>query len=263
MLNAMTHNLQTRFLASGRSFLFVGVAAMALSACGASQEEGQSETPNIDPATSSALEDELLVDPDLVESGNVNNALDPSGPNSGAQPSPTSADAEGSKAAAAESLGSKGLLSAPEPTIMSGEDCLGCEGNRTGVTLGARADIQAGKNGAGTCDAKLEYDAKWATRMPRAMKVYPRSVVKEAAGVDGGACNIRAVTFTTKVAIKDVVDYYYTRARNNKYSAEYQLRDGEHTLGGARESDDAAFVIFMRQLSNGLTEVDIVANKGR
>lgn len=243
----------------GQSALYAALAALALSACGVSEDDTDSPSQNIDPATSSALEDELLVDPDLVESGNLNNVLDPSGPNSGAQPSQTSATSESSKAAASAEMAETGLLNAPEPTIMASEDCVTCDGERTGATLGARADIQS----KGKCDANLKYDAKWATRMPSAMKVYPRAVVKEAAGVDGGPCNIRAVTFTTMVGIKDVVNYYYTRARNNKYSTEYQLRDGEHTLGGARESDDAAYIVFLRKLDNGLTEVDIVANQGR
>jgi len=246
-----------------RGLLLCGLALITLSACGVGSEDTSSPGEDLDPATSGALEDELLVDADLVEGSNINNVLDPSGPNSGEQPSATAASASDSKAAANASAGTAGLLSAPEPTVMAADDCLACDGDRTGVTLGAQAEIQSGKRGKGTCDAKLQYDAKWATRMPPALKVYPRSVVKEAAGVDGGLCDIRAVTFTTRVGVKDVVDYYYTRARNNKYSAEYVIRDGEYMLGGARDVDDAAYVVLLRPLSNGLTEVDIVANNGR
>lgn len=267
MLYAMTHRIMARQPIAQpinmRAFLLTGMASLVLSACGVGQDEAKNApAADVDPSTSSALEDELLVDPDLVEAGNINNALDPSGPNSGAQPKAVGASTEDSKAEAAGQAGGIGLLKAPEPVIIENGDCLGCDGDRTGATLGAKADIDAGKRGKPACDGNLQYDAKWATRMPISFKVYPRAIVKEAAGVDGGDCNIRAVTFTTKVNIKDVVDYYYTRARNNDYSAEYLLRDGEHSLGGTRKKDDGAFVIFLRRLDNGLTEVDIVANNG-
>lgn len=264
MLKAMTHIINDRRSIALRALLLTGMASLALSACGVGQDDEKNRTAaDIDPAMSIALEDELLVDPDLVETGNINNALDPSGPNSGAQPKAVGASSADSRAEAASQIGGSGLLTAPEPVIMEDSDCLGCDGDRTGATLSAKADIDAGKRGKPACDGKLQYNAKWATRMPAGFKVYPRAVVKEAAGVDGGDCSIRAVTFTTKVDIKDVVDYYYTRARNNDYSAEYKLRDGEHALGGIRDQDDGAYVIFLRRLSNGLTEVDIVANNGR
>jgi hypothetical protein len=264
MLKAMTLRITAHQCITARAFLLTGMASLALCACGVSQDEAKNApAADVDPATSSALEDELLVDPDLVEAGNINNALDPSGPNSGAQPKAVGASTADSKAEAAGQVGGNGLLKAPEPVVTEDGDCFGCDGDRTGATLGAKADIDAGKRGKAACDGNLQYDAKWATRMPIGFKVYPRAIVKEAAGVDGGDCDIRAVTFTTKVDIKDVVDYYYTRARNNDYTAEYQLRDSEHSLGGTRESDDGAFVIFLRRLGNGLTEVDIVANNGR
>ncbi|WOE76207.1 hypothetical protein [Alterisphingorhabdus coralli] len=256
-----------RLIRQGGTFVrlatLAGATALLLSACGVGSESEEEIDAATDPAIAGALEEELLVDPDLVEQANRNNALDPQGANTGAVPAPKPADVKASREAAVKQFGSKGIMNAPEPKTVSAEECPGCEGDRTGVTLGAKADIQAGKRGKAKCNAKINYDAKWAARMPPELPVYPKGNVTEAAGVDGDSCNLRAVTFTTGNSIKEVVDYYYTKARRARYSAEYLIREGEHTLGGVRQSDDAAYVIFLRKRGKDLTEVDIVANNGR
>ena len=241
---------------------------LALTACG-SLDNDNAEAENIDadlvdaskdPAMTGALQDQIQVDPDLTEQSNRNAAVNPQGAPNGAVP--TLEGAKGGKAAANAEFEGKGMLSAPKPTLAKAGDCKTCDATQ-GTTLGAKAAAQSGGRGKGTCDAKLTYDMGWANRMPPEFAVYPRANVKEAAGVDGGLCDIRVVNFTTREGMKDVVDYYYTKAKRSGYSAEYQLRDGEHVLGGARDADDGAYVIFMRKLSNGYTEVDIVANNGR
>ena len=78
-----------------------------------------------------------------------------------------------------------------------------------------------------------------------------------------GICDIRVASFTTPTARQNVVDYYYTRARMSGYSAEYQVRDGEHVLGGVRDHDGGAYFITFNAASGGGTAVDIVANNGR
>ncbi|MEZ5708596.1 MAG: hypothetical protein R3E02_04310 [Blastomonas sp.] len=238
--------------------------ALSLSACGSSEAEGDAADADAallddaqDPAMTGALEDQILVDPDLVDQSNQNAVLGQSG-NDGlpSGTAPKGAAAAGKAAAEAELSGTK-MLSAPEPRVVSAEECKDCS---QGVTLGAKAEMQQG--GKGSCNAKLTYAMGWANRMPEAFKVYPRANVKEAAGFEGGSCNVRVVNFTTPVALKNVVDYYYTKARRSGYTAEYQLRDGEHVLGGVNESTDGAYVLFLRPMSNGGTEVDIVANNG-
>ena len=205
-------------------------------------------------------QDDILVDPDMVENSNKNAAT---GTQKGVDGSlPTTKGAEGGKEAAMAEFEGRGMLHAPKPTAAKPGDCKTCD-SAGGTTLGAKAQAQAGGRGKGTCDAKLTYDMKWASKMPPEFAVYPRANVKQAAGVDGGLCDIRVVNFTTRENMKDVVDYYYTKARRGGYDAEYQLRDGDHVLGGTREVDDGAYVIFLRDLPGGGTDVDIVANNGR
>ena len=242
---------------------------LSLAACG-SNEASEEELANLDanltsdPAMNDALDDAILVDPDLTDQANRNAIRGANGPADGSvPPGATYAGAgEGGKAAANAALGGK-MLSAPKPRQMTSDDeCTSCAGSE-GMTLGAKAEQQSAKRGKGTCDQKLSYDMGWANRMPPEFPVYPKANVQEAAGVEGGLCDIRVVSFTTASPMKSVVDYYYTQAKRGGFSAEYLLRGGEHVLGGTRGSDDGAYVITLNKRSGGGTAVDIVASNGR
>jgi hypothetical protein len=99
--------------------------------------------------------------------------------------------------------------------------------------------------------------------MPTEFPVYPKGRVTEAAGVEGGICDIRVVSFSTSASMQAVADYYYTRARKSGFTADYEVRDGEHVLGGTRDNDGGAYVVTLNALPGGGTSVDIVANNGR
>ena len=247
--------------------LLISVAlALPLVACGKSKtdEAAVAELDNkltgkgSDPAMNGALNDRILVDPDLTGNANANAVKAASRPLSGAIP----ADRGYNNDASIEALDSAKLMRAPKPAVVGKEECTNCGANR-GVTLGALAAEQGVTSGKGTCDAKLQYGAGWANRMPAEFPVYPKGRVKEAAGVDGGICDIRVATFTSSAKMQDVVDYYYTRARRSGFSAEYQIRAGEHVLGGTRDNDGGAYFITFAPHSGGGTSVDIVANNGR
>jgi hypothetical protein len=241
-----------------RNLLVMSGAALALVACqNANDEAAQNEDAALladaaDPAMKGALEDQILVDPDLVDKSNRNAVLgegsDGSVPSAGASKGQLAAVEK----AAATAIGPRGLMKAPEPKQVAAEDCKDCN---QGSTLGAKAAQQTG-----VCQGKLDYAMGWASRMPADFAVYPRANVKEAAGVDKGQCNIRVVNFTTPAALKSVVNFYFTKARRGGYSAEYQLRGADHVLGGTK--GEAAYVLFLKPMANGGTEVDIVANGG-
>ncbi|MEP7351175.1 MAG: hypothetical protein ABI668_14645 [Sphingorhabdus sp.] len=211
-----------------------------------------------DPAMNAALNDRILVDPDLTDGGNANAVKSANKPLSGAIPADRGYEGD----ASIEALDGAKLMRAPKPAVVGEEDCTNCGTNR-GQTLGALAADQGVTSGKGTCDAKLQYGAGWATRMPPEFPVYPKGRVKEAGGVDGGICDIRVATFTTSAKMQNVVDYYYTRARKSGFSAEYQVRAGEHVLGGTRDNDGGAYFITFNPHPGGGTSVDIVANNGR
>lgn len=215
--------------------------------------------PSSDPAMNDALEDSILVDPDLTGQANGNAIRGANGATSGAVPPGANYDG----ASAGTAMSGK-MLSAPKPRQMTSDDeCSSCGGSGDGMTLGAKADTQYAQRGKGTCDAKLSYNMSWANRMPPEFPVYPKANLQEAAGVEGGLCDIRVVSFTTASSIKAVVDYYYTRAKRGGYNAEYLLRGGEHVLGGTNENDGGAYVVTLNKAAGGRTAVDIVASNGR
>jgi hypothetical protein len=242
-------------------------AVLALSGCGKKASDAAAVAAldekltgkGSDPAMNAALDDRILVDPDMTDNANVNVVKTADKPLSGALPPDNGY--EGAIASGEELDGAK-MLHAPQPTIVAAQDCQNC-GEKRAVTLGGLAADAGVARGKGTCDAKLQYGAAWATRMPFEFPVYPKGRVKEAGGVEGGICDIRVVSFTTSSARQDVVDYYYSRAKHAGYSADYEVRAGEHMLGGTRDNDSGAYVITFTALSGGGTAVDIVANNGR
>ncbi len=180
--------------------LLLGMAlALPLAGCGgdSGNEAAVAELDNnlvgkgSDPEANGALNDRILVDPELTDSANVNSVKGSDKPLSGAAPAGRGYDGD----ASIEALDSAKLMRAPKATVVTAEDCTNC-GERRAATLGGLAADQGVTRGKGTCDAKLQYGAAWANRMPPEFPVYPRGRVKEAGGVDGGICDIRVASFT-------------------------------------------------------------------
>ena len=265
MMHSTAGRLRSSFHALAVVALSIGVAGCrdnpATSGPGAGDDRvdatGQAAR---DPAMRAALEDQIMVDPKLVAQSNRNAVTPGNAPIDGAVPavvnSRAARDAEAAAAAALQAGG--GMMRAPAPVAASEAGCTDCAANRP-VTLGAKAE-QQGLAKRGGCDARLTYGNEWARRMPAAFPLYPQAMVREAAGVDGGVCDIRVVNFQTAASLQSVVDYYYTLARRAGYPAEHRLVDGEHQLGGVR--GEQAFVVMARR-DGALTDVDIVASGGR
>jgi len=207
-----------------------------------------------DPAIKGALEDRIMVDPKLTGQANRNAAGPGNRPIDGGIPGIAGGKAAtAAEAAAALKVGK--LL--PTPKALPFEaGCDGCEAKERPVTIGALAREQS----KGGCDAKLTYGNAWAERLPAAFKVYPRATLREAAGIDGGQCNIRVVNFQTAAPMQIVLDYYHTLAVHNGYTSDHRVNGNEHMLGGTK--GDLAYVLFMRR-DGGMTDVDLVASGGK
>lgn len=225
--------------------------ALALAACGDNKQAGQS-TRDEDPALTSALGDQIMVDPDLASQNLGSAALSGGGPANGELPvqSSTPEAIAAAKADAAKLLGGV-VQSAPVPranvTTSQADGAVTAEG-MAHLLLGAWTN----------CPDKVQYSASWAAKLPSALPIYPRGAVQEAAGTDKDGCRLRVVNFITPVNVKEVIDFYYTRSRSAGYSAQYKLEGADHVLGGTKGT--AAYVIYVRRLADGLTEVDLVAS---
>jgi hypothetical protein len=203
-----------------------------------------------DPAITSALQDQIMVDPQLGRQANGDAVRPPSQPYSGGV-------ASDAVAANGEKIDTAALLKTPAPV----KECTQCAAARDSVTLAGIAGRQKNVRTKG-CAGSLQYSASWAQRLPADLPLFPQARVTEAAGAQGGKCALRVVSFSAAQPIQTMLDWYYTKAVRAGYSAEHQVDGTEHILGGTRARDDGAYVLFLSPRKDGGTDVDLVANNG-
>lgn len=201
-----------------------------------------------DPALKSALQDQIMVDPALVQQANADTVRPPAQPESGAVPP----DAIATRTTPAEA---EKIRAAPPAS----GDCRQCAIARQSLTLGALAERQGGK--AGQCAASVAYSAGWANRLPMGVPLYPDARVAEAAGTDGNGCALRVVSFASAAPMQRLLDWYYTRTSGAGYAAEHSAEGDQHVLAGTRKQG-GAFMLYLKPRKDGGTDVDLMADGG-
>jgi hypothetical protein len=201
-------------------------AALALAACnrGGGEDNLADLANDADPAVTSALNDQILVDENLATQSNKN----------AARPSPTPAAA--SYPAPDASPPAPGKAAGPPPALAGAKGC--------------------------SDPARFDYNMAWAGKLSPSFPVYPGGKVTEAAANNSGGCSTRVVTFATADHWQRVLDWYHTRAVRAGYTSEHQVREGDHILAGSNEGDKGAFYLIVTPKGKG-SEVALIANKGR
>ena len=235
------------------SRILVASAALLLAGCGWFGSDAEEPVREEDPATTGALGDQIMYDPDLAGQNRADSAaFVPSG--DGSVPT-VDGGAEAIAAARADALrivgGPGKMQKAPAP-----QEVAGALPTDSRLTAAARAAASPGGNG--DCAARAQYTMQWAARLPAAFPVYPRGAVQEAAGSDASGCSLRVVNFVTPVPLGEVMDFYFSRARAAGFSAQRVLQDGDDVLGGVKGA--ASYVVYARRLPSGNTEIDLVTN---
>jgi hypothetical protein len=224
------------------AFLFRSAALaglLALAACSRSPENNLAEMDNsligngADPALTSALEDQILVDPNLVQQTHPNTVRPPETPVQAQYP----ADGAGGSAAAG-GAGSAGQTREAAAATAGGAE---------------RATPSA-------CGAPFVYGNEWANRLPAEFPTYPGGRVTEAAGSDRGLCHMRVVTFTPPDPYNRVLEHYRSLADRAGFSVEQQTRGGDQVLGGTR--GEAAYYLIVTPTQSG-SDVALIVNNGR
>jgi hypothetical protein len=232
--------------------------ALLLAACGTAPEEPRNldtldrelaavntASPAADPALRSALRDQIMVDPALVQQANGDALRPPPQPQSGMIP-PDRAP-EQPKAAENEPL-----RTAPPATA----GCPQCAAARRSLTLGALAEAQGGRTAG--CAEAVSYSAGWANRLPAGVPLYPDARVAEAAGADRPGCALRIVSFASAAPVQRLLDWYYTRTARAGYRAQHGADGTMHTLGGTKRG--AAFLLILTPRADGGTDADLMAD---
>lgn len=212
---------------------------LALAACGRGDEGNNlAEMDNsligngADPALTSALEDQILVDPNLTQQSHPNQARPPATPVQAQYPADSAPGGAGA----------------------------GTAHDRVREAAAATNGGGAGQAVPGACGVPFSYGNGWANRLPAEFPAYPGGRVTEAAGNDRGACQVRVVTFTTADPANRVLDYYRGLAARSGFSAEQQTRGGDQVLGGTR--GEGAYYLIVTPTSAG-SDVALIVNNGR
>jgi len=199
---------------------------LALAACGGGEADNLAAIDNglagndVDPALTSALEDQIMVDRNLAGQAHPNQARAPETPVAAQYPAGTGAATR--RATAAAGMG------------------------------------EAGATGA--CSARFDYGEEWARRLPAAFPAYPGWRITEAAGNNHGECRVRVVTFTTGDDWRRVIDFYRGVAQRAGYDAEEQARGEDHVLGGVNARTDGAYYLIVTPTRQGSEVALIVNN---
>jgi len=218
--------MQTRFALLCRTAALAGL--LALAACNRGDDniaalDNELLANGADPALTSALEDQILVDPNLVQQAHPNTVRPPETPAQAQYPA----------------------------------------GPASRATAGAQsASAAQGDPGSTVCGAPFDYGPEWADRLPAEFPLYPGGRVTEAAGANTRACRTRIVTFQTRDPFQRVIEHYRNLAGRAGFSAEHQRRGADHLLGGVNQRTDGAFVVIATPLPAG-TDVALIVNNGR
>lgn len=205
---------------------------LALAGCGGGGDNNLAEMDNsligngADPALTSALEDQILVDPNLVQQTHPNSVRPPETPVQAQYPADGAGAAAGGQARQASADGG-GSAGPPTPSA---------------------------------CGVNFVYGNEWANRLPAEFPAYPGGRVTEAAGADRGGCHMRVVTFTTSDPYNRVLEHYRSLADRAGFSAEQQARGGDQVLGGTR--GEAAYYLIVTPIQSG-SDVALIVNNGR
>ena len=217
-----------------------------LAACGQSDSSDENG-PVTDPAVAQALNDPIMVDPDLSSRNEGAAAITVDSNNALPVLPPTPAAMAAARAEAAAILGG---VSIAVPTG---------KGSATSLPDGASAaDHLAIVPGGVMCAGRITSGAIWAARLPPELPVYPRGATMAAFGVDSGACHARVVRYVTPIPPAEVIAFYWTRLTQARYKPERrETTDGVEVLSG--RNGNVAFDLRVRggQGRDALTHVEL------
>jgi hypothetical protein len=254
--------------------LSVGLASLSACSKDASKEEAAKLDETLlgkgkasDPALTAALEDQIMVDPSLATQSNAHAVRSADQPlqapiptEAAGGPAPPSAKTLGQRVAE-QSPGPAPGASYPKTASLAAAQVPSAKPSASASPVAVTGKAKLSQASFSGCGLAVSYSMAWSARMPADLPLYPQAKVSEAAGSDSGVCRLRAVTFSSSAAPRNLIDYYLTTARNAGYQADLSNANGEQMVAGNR-ADGAAFYIIITPRTSGGTIADLVANRG-
>lgn len=228
---------------------FVMGAAALLTACGEATEEAPPSPVNdIDPQVARALNDPLMIDPDLSHRNEANAAITIGYDH--ALPSFKANEATASRAREAarlELLEEGPLADLPIPQSPAGLVNLAQVWDVPGVLAALKLPEE--------CQSDIAGDFAFAADMPPGAGIMPHGMVRVAAASNSSACAMRLVRYTTPAPIEDVLQYHFNTADRARIDPVY-FEAPERIVKGERRGKNIE--VHARLGSGNLTEVDLV-----
>ena len=230
------------------AFPFALLACLALAAC--SDSESEQGNPDLfpDPLLARALNDPLMVDPDLAWRNEANAVI----AYRDGHPLPPFEAREDAANRAREAARIELIEGGQIPAIPDASQAAGLASLAALTT--ADAMLEAVK-GPMNCVEGLEDNLIWSTRMPQTSSIMPHGMVQQAAGVDEGNCVIRVVRYLTPASREDVLEYHFTKADRARFRIERFEMPEPHLRAERR---DQVLTVHMREGPGGLTAVDLI-----
>lgn len=209
-----------------------------LAACGQDDSKAMARVER-DPLLVQALNDQLMVDPDLAMLNEGNAALtisfDRSLPPIDASPDTVALTRDQMRM---QLLEGGSIPDLPQPGKASGDNSI------IAATCGP--------------SESLDRSAIWAARLPSYAAIPPRGAVAKAEGGDLPRCRIRQVFYLTPLELKEVTQFHFTLASRAGMNPKLSTRSGGSLIITAQR-EGAQLAIEAQQSPDGLLSVKIVS----
>ena len=230
------------------AFLFPIAAAFGLSSC-ADEHAAETEAVvnNVDPYLARALNDPLMVDPDLAYRNEANAAItigyDHALPSFKRSEITESAARETARLALLEGGTIPDLPFPDGPGPVSLAESFGVEAVLEAVGAPSR------------CRREIAGDFAQAANMPEAAPIMPHGMVRVVASVEQPDCSLRLVRYVTPASIEDAMQYHYTVASRTGMEPEIYSEPEASLMADRRGT---YLKVFARETSGNLTAVDVI-----
>lgn len=225
------------------------MCVLSLAACSAAPSEAPAPVVNeVDPYLARALNDPLMIDPDLSWRNEANAAITIGHDHA----LPSFKGSDGAASRARETARLELLESGPIPDLPA--TATGGPGISLAAQFGVEAVLDA-ISAPAQCRKDIIGDFAVAQNMPDYAKVMPHGMVRVAAAVYQPRCELRLVRYITPVTVEDALQYHYTLATRSGFQPAYYL-DPEASIEADRRG--RFFKVFARPASGDLTAVDII-----